>query len=234
MALGQLPLFASAPRCRIKFNGIPVAYAVGLSVNVSLNIAEVKILGEFATQSLEPLTMAPVSGSLQIVRLISAATQAAQRVAADAVEGEMSGLARDPTTGALTQAKTNAQNSIINSGPGGAFNGQTVLARHLDPRTVLMSQAFDIEILLKVPVIEIDANGIAQPKAPNTITNPDTETAFMTIKNCRLVSGSANIAPGQLLTESVEFQGTLAVMEGRASRIEEANDPGYRDNVLGS
>lgn len=233
-SIGKLPLFASAPRARIRFNGNDIAFAVGLNLDIGVNLQEVRILGEFAIQTIEPLNMIPVTGSMQVVRLISAATQAAQKAAAATVEGELttqSILDQNQDVPGV-QGQITESNSIPNNVTGaGAFNGQTLLARHLDPRTILMSQSFDIEILLKVPAIEIDAAGLAQPLAPNTINNPDLLSAFLTIKDVRLSGASSNLSPAQLLTESVEFQGTLAIMEGRASKIRESQDLGFRDNI---
>lgn len=208
---GKLPLFASAPRAVIYIDGQKVAYAVGLSLNASVNIQEVRILGEFAIQSLEPVAYLPVTGSFQIVRILSTETQTNQQEEARKIATK---LTDDPNdTSADDQAAL--VNAVPNSGNGNNF-GQRQLLKHLDPRTTLTAPSFDMEIRLRVPSAAIADN-------PDTADLDETsplgvnleEVPFMTVKDCRLTTQSMNVAPNQLLTQSLEYQGLLLVNEAR-------------------
>lgn len=227
---GKLPLFASAPRAAIYLNDKKVAYAVGLSLNCAVNLQEVRILGEFAIQSIEATGYLPVSGTFQVVRLLSQASQNNYKTAAASLQNDMTG---DPSTADLNDV-TALSNSVPNTGTSGSggMQGQVILARHLDPRTVLASQSFDIELKLKVPVI----SNLSDPKTAYTIptTVPfDMEESFLIVKDCRLIGASASISPQQLLTESVEFQGLLMINQARPG-IKENFDSNWKDTSLGS
>lgn len=223
----KLPLFASAPRAKITINNKKVAYAIGLNLNVSVNLQDVKVLGEFAIQSIEPTVYAPVSGSFQIVRLLSKETQTAQRDSAK-TQNAKNNLLGNSKTAADTNDQVTIKNSVENN-DGDANNfGQAELYKHLDPTQVLATQSFDIEIKLKVPKGSLDANGKFTPVK----TKPyDDEASFLIIKDCRLTSASASISPNQLLSQSLEFQGLLMINQARAG-AKEGSDASFKDGPI--
>lgn len=210
---GKLPLFAAAPRLKILIGGLPVAYAVGLEVSVSTQLQEVRILGEFAIASIEPVMVAPVSGSFQIVRLMTAAGQAAVVAGADAISSSLTG-----NPDAAIGNKIAIHNSVANSGTSNDF-GQDLLFRHIDPRAVLYSQTFDIEMSLKVPRITLGASATARSE-PTATGGTDFLTTFLVIKDCRITSSSMNLSPAALLTQTMEFQGLLLQNTARPSGAE--------------
>lgn len=229
---GKIPLFASAPRCKITIDNQTVAYAIGLNVSASVQIQEVRILGEFAIQSLEPVSYAPVTGSLQIVRLLgqkSTDGTTEQIKAANLVSTTLHGQLADDATAPL--AKVAVQNSVT----GTANFSQTSLLDHLNPKTVLRSRSFDITISLKAPAggpaidaVAATATAAAVAAVPAS-SYTDEVVSFLEIKDCRLVGSSMNIAPGQLLTQSLEFQGLLMINKARGAGFEEAADDGTKD-----
>ena len=52
---------------------------------------------------------------------------------------------------------------------------------------------------------------------------------MMVIKDCRLSGASASLSPGALLTESVEFQGLLAVRYGTDAQPVESSGISVQD-----
>lgn len=203
---GKLPLFASAPLCKISISldGVEttIAYAVGLSVNVGINLQEVRVLGQYEVEAIEPLAMMPVTGSFQVIRLLTEATRKATVTAASS-DANNSPLVRtkDEVQGiaGLSKDAVIANSSVSDSGTG-ALTGSSELAKHLDPRTILLSKSFDITIKMKTPSVK-----------SGTQWTEGELTTMMVIKDCRLSGASASLSPGALLTESVEFQGLLAV-----------------------
>lgn len=198
--LGQA--FITAPRIKIYVDGIPVAFAVGMSINVSVDVQDINVVGSYAPIAQEPTMYNPTNGSMQIVRVLSRNTQLALNSIANGQSQLTSQDATRPTTDF---------NALQNSGQVVAASGtnnsilQNELARHLSPERVLLSKSFDIEMFLKVPDINPDGT-------PNiTAANPYglKEVSWMKIKDCRIVSDSQNIAMGSLTNSPVSFQGLL-------------------------
>ncbi|NBP02908.1 MAG: hypothetical protein EBU90_22910 [Proteobacteria bacterium] len=205
----KLPLFASAPLCTIEVDSAKIAYAVGLSLNVGISLQEIRVLGQFELESIEPMAMMPVTGSFQVIRLlteavrkenVSAATKMPNSLVRTKEEvGDLKGLAKDAV---IANSTTSEQGT-------GALTGSSELAKHLDPRTILLSKSFDITIKMKVPSVKKDKDWVQGD-----------ETVFMEIKDCRLSGASASISPGALLTESVEFQGLIAIRKKAGKPVE--------------
>ena len=179
------PLFSSAPRIKIRANGQLIGYAIGFSVNVSVDVQPVYVIGEYAPVALEPNLYRPVTGSMQIVRLRDLTAGGSQAGFVKNAKGE---------TVASTDPTLAANNSPLD---------QKALFKHLEPQTILFSQTFDIDLYMKVPTSETAAGVLTT-----------TEAHWMTIKDCRIVSRNTNISMGQLVNEPLNFQGLLVSPSG--------------------
>jgi len=182
------PLFSSAPRIKIRANGKLIGYAIGFSVNVSVDVQPVYVIGEYAPVALEPNLYRPVTGSMQIVRLRDLAAGGSQAGFVKNAKGE---------TVASTDPTLAANNSPLD---------QKALFKHLEPQTILFSQTFDIDLYMKVPTSETAAGVLTT-----------TEAHWMTIKDCRIVSRNTNISMGQLVNEPLNFQGLLVSPTGETA-----------------
>ena len=182
------PLFSSAPRIKIRANGKLIGYAIGFSVNVSVDVQPVYVIGEYAPVALEPNLYRPVTGSMQIVRLRDLAAG-----------GSLAGFVKNANgeTVASTDPTLAANNSPLD---------QKALFKHLEPQTILFSQTFDIDLYMKVPTSETAAGVLTT-----------TEAHWMTIKDCRIVSRNTNISMGQLVNEPLNFQGLLVSPTGETA-----------------
>jgi hypothetical protein len=201
---GIKPLFVSAPRLLIRFNTTNVAYAVGISIDVSVDVRPVFTLGQFGALSYEPTMYQPVRGSMQLLKLIpqdnpgaSAGVGAAAAAIASNLQDNRS--AANFKTGA--QSPFNSSDNGWNSGAAQLQKDNSLLKvdstfRHLDPTRILLSSSFDITMYLNV---DHDAKNAIQ---------------FMNITDCRLTGRSVSIAIGQLLAEPVTFEGLLAQSAG--------------------
>lgn len=207
----MLPTFVAAPRCKIQLNGVDIAYAIGLSVNVRVNVEMVKILGEFATVSIEPLQYLPVEGSLQVIRLLSKPTQDIYK---DEAQIQKTKLVKD-----------NTKSFVENPGSTNSILGQSLLNQHLDPATILASKTFDIMIELKIPKIKSDLSlDVSDP------ANLDFTSAFLTIKDCRIQNMSASISANRIFSEPLDFVGLLAQNSAAGVNLE-ALDSIVKDGV---
>lgn len=199
-----LPLFASAPRMVIYINNNPIGYALGLSIASSWAVETVQVLGEFTAQSIEPLFMPPVSGTLSIIELLTPQSQSNMKSAAN-----QRGSIANPngTYTDLHKKGTVFAPSLDNtSGSGNNSLNKSNLYRHLDPATVLISQTFDLAVYIKVPAITMDNNGVVNY---TDAQNRDTIEEFLFIKDCRLASKSVSLSAGSLINIPLEFQGLL-------------------------
>lgn len=68
------PFFITGANCKIKVNGVTIAYATDLSYNVSINHAPVSILGIYESDTIEPLSYS-VSGTFTVIRYVDSASK---------------------------------------------------------------------------------------------------------------------------------------------------------------
>ena len=193
------PLFTSAPRIKLRANGALIGYALGFNINVSVDVQPVYVLGQYEPVSLEPALYSPVSGTMQIVRLRNLAqnlTNPSGNTYQVGVDGN----------GKQTVFPSNSPEAAASNSP----LSQAALFKHLDPRTILFSQSFDIDLYLKVPV---------QDSNDPTGQLVEQELPWMTIKDCRITSRNTNISMGQLVNEPLNFQGLLATPTGTTAQF---------------
>lgn len=194
------PLFTSAPRVAMYFGTQRIAYAVGININVSVNVQPIQIMGEFGLISTEPTFYNVVTGTLQIIRLIKADTRSDTITASNTFEGTNSDAANATTA-------TLADSNIIEDN----IANQAALRLHMDPSKVLASSTFDLDLHLRVPAQNDDT---LDPNTPSvnaaTLQTNSPYKKWMRIIDCRLSSRSLNISVGQLVNEPVNFQGLLA------------------------
>lgn len=214
-----LPLFSSAARMVIYINGKPLAYALGLSIASSWSVETVQVLGEFIAQSIEPLYMPPVTGTLSVIELLTPQTQASMKAAAN-----QKGNIANPN-GTYTDLHKKGQvfaPSLDNTtGTGNNVLNMSNLYRHLDPASVLISQSFDLEVYMKVPRIGMDSAGVINY---TDLNSRDSLEECLIIKDCRITSKNISISPGALINVPLEFQGLLvqnsALSEGAREQLD--------------
>lgn len=224
-AQGIAPLFTTAPRIKLKIGGVNIAYAIGLNINVSVNIQPVSIIGKFGPVSLEPTLYNTVTGTMQIIRLVSKESLQNQLTAAAAVNAANSFNNQATASIDNNGNEVIAESQILPSSATEGFTGdsnsplsQQSLHRHMSPKTVLLSRTFDFDLYMKVPnsannAVQ-DLMGTQNPTGDDLTNIPSTdlytEVPWMRIEKVRISSRNTNIALGQLVNEPVSFQGLLA------------------------
>jgi hypothetical protein len=205
------PLFASAPRIKLYINNQVVAYAIGFNFNVSVDVQPVFVLGRFAPVSLEPTMYNTVTGTIQIVRLKSKNAVESLLASAKALHG--ADMSIPITTGDTTKAESIITNSAAGAQANNTPIGQSELFRHVTPSQLLLSQAFGMQLYMRMPNEPlVIAEGT--PTAEKTILTQAykqlKEVPWMNIQNCRITSRNTNISMGALVNEPLNFQGLLA------------------------
>lgn len=236
---GIAPLFTTAPRIKLKINGTDIAFAIGMNISVSLNVQPVQILGKFGPVSLEPTYYNPVTGTMQIIRLISKedlqnATDILQDPAnASYVNSNVAPVLADKTEGGETIEQTS---SAVDARSSNNPLVQNSLIRHMDPRSVLLSTTFDMEMYMRVP--DPSETGVTEALDQDNKNDPEPgvldvnspngalkEVPWMTVKDCRITSRNINISQGQLINEPVSFQGIFLTPKTTGE-----NDMFFRDS----
>jgi len=198
---GKKPLFLSAPRMIIRLDGQTLAFAIGLSLNVRVDVQPIMAIGSIKAVSLEPIMVQPVTGTLQIVRLASLKSRSERLASAEQLMDNnvmqgTSAIARNLQGETIsTVTKDGASVSAVSN----SILGMGNLNAHLDPEQVLISQTFDLDVYINI------TSSMAVPNAPSA-----SEKSWFRIKDCRLVSRNTNIRLGALVNEPVSFQGLLA------------------------
>jgi len=218
------PLFSTAPRIKIKLGNSNVAYAIGLSLNISVNIQPVTVLGKFGPVSLEPTIYNVVTGTLQIIRLTTRENAAVLDAAAKIQSGTDTPSKTIITTnadGSTTETTTETRFGADVEGSNNPLS-QNSLIRHMDPRSVLLSSTFSMELQMRVPNASndkvLDAIGGSDTVAPGDfdVNNPDNANSglntvpWLRVNECRITSRNVNISVGQLVNEPLSFQGIWA------------------------
>jgi len=180
-----MPLFATAPRLKIRIQESLVAYAVGFNIAVSVDVQPIFVIGSYAPVSLEPTLYNTVTGTMQIVRLLSKETLAKKAARHQGGALAFTGVDGNELTGSAPDTGSGSNSPLE----------QKELFKHIDPEKLLLSRSFNTDIYMKVP---------------NDTHTGLVEKSWMKIVDCRITSRNTNIAMGQLVNEPVSFQGLLA------------------------
>jgi len=199
---GLQPLFASAPRIKLYIDQQLVAYAIGFNFNVSVDVQPVFILGKYGPAALEPTMYNTVTGTLQIVRLKNPTVIANSG-------GKTSIKTKAGAAGTEAKGSVTATNTPIS---------QKELFKHITPGQLILSQAFNMQLYMKIPSAEAAVAAVAATASTDAVPAKAAilsktaleEVEWMRIEGCRITSRNTNISMGQLVNEPLNFQGLLA------------------------
>jgi hypothetical protein len=169
------PFFVTGASCKIKVNGVTLAYATNFSYSVSIPHARPKNLGSYESSSLDPLSY-DVSGSFDVVRYV------------DGLKGRMIALGYSVPDSASdlgngigswsTAAGKAPSIKNISSNDGRANES-------LDPSRLQDAITFDIEIYQKLP--DGNLTGIAR------------------VRNARITAMGASLTKRGTMIQSFQF-----------------------------
>lgn len=233
--MGMAPLFTTAPRVEIRIGDNAIAYGIGLNLGVSVSLQPIRVIGKFGSIAWEPTMYNVVTGTLQILRLNSTQTMAAQTTAAIAAgasntfnDGVIVTKDSNGNTipGTLVQSTDSSTDLTLDSN---SPLTQNRLHDHLNPRTVLLSQTFNMTLYMRLPKVsdaEVQKVLLGQDANLNAKAFSDLyETVpWASIVDLRLSSRNTNLALGQLVNEPLSFQGLLMtpISSGEAQFLKDA------------
>lgn len=136
------PFFITGANCKLKVNGVTLAFATNLAYSVSIPHARPKMLGSYEANSFDPLSY-DVNGSFTIIRYV------------DGLKGKLESLGIATPNGVDNKGNgigswtTQGSKSEFNKAFGGGADGRA--DRSLNPASLQDGVAFDIEIYQKLP-----------------------------------------------------------------------------------
>lgn len=172
------PFFVTGANCKIKVNGVTLAFATNLTYNVSIPHARPKTLGSYESNSLEPLSY-NVDGSFSIVRYIDdlkSRVENAGGTAPNGVDRLGNGIGGWTT---LNNSPT-FQKTFGNGSDG-------VAHKSLNPASLQDGVTFDIEVYQKTP--------------------DGTYLGVSRVRNARIVAVQSSIQKRSTMMQSFQFIG---------------------------
>jgi len=200
--MGQLPVFATAPRIKLYTNNKPVAFAIGFNIQVSVEVQDVYVIGQYGPISSEPTMYNLVTGTMQIQRLIGQTTQTQLNAIADA-QTQLTGQQGKRSVANFADISQGGEQTAPTGDNTNSILLNSELSAHLDPTRVLLSQAFSMKVFLKVPKL----SGGAFVPAGDPL--PLVEKEWMEIQGVRISSENTNISMSQIVNVPVSFKGLL-------------------------
>lgn len=173
------PFFITGANCKLKINGVTLAYATDLSYNVSIPHARARSLGSYETNSFEPLSY-DVSGSFTVVRYVDDLKSRLENLGLG-IPNNVSNLGNG--VGGWTTLRDNSAGGILLSGLGNGVDGRA--DRSLNPASFQDGVTFDIEIYQKMP--NGDSLGVAR------------------MRNARITSMNSSISKRSSMTQTFQF-----------------------------
>lgn len=170
------PFFVTGANCKIKVNGLTLAFATELSYSVSVPHAKARVLGAYEVDSLEPLSY-DVTGSFTVIRYISDLKSKLEQAGIGSPAG-VSDLGNG--VGSWTSINSNSSDAAK---LGNGLDGRA--DRSLKPSALQGGVTFDIEVYQKLP--NGDVLGVSR------------------VRNARIVQVGAQISKRGLMTQNFQF-----------------------------
>lgn len=169
------PFFVTGASCKIKVNGVTLAYATNFSYSVSIPHARPKSLGSYESNSLEPLSY-DVNGSFDVVRYVDGLKSKLEKMGYSVPDGASNlgnGLGGwSPSAGKALSTRS------ISASDGRAHES-------LDPSRLSDAITFDIEVYQKIP-----GGGL---------------TGIARVRNARITAMGSSISKRGTMIQSFQF-----------------------------
>jgi len=196
---GKAAFFPTGKNCKIKVNGVTLAYAVDLSYTVSIPHATPKTLGTYEANSLEPMSY-NVTGRFTIVRYTEGAVKrlsANNLVAPNGSNNDGNGI------GSWTVNRSGSGRDIL-SRTVGNFSNDGKAQASLDPSQLQEALTFDIEVYQRLPVEKSPQSlgGFISSLGTTTLSS---YSGLSRIRSCRITQMDAAVPVKGVMTQTFQF-----------------------------
>jgi len=193
------PFFITGSNCKIKVNGVTIAYATDLSYSVSIGHIPVKILGVYESDTIEPVSYS-VTGSFTVIRYVDGATNFIKNM--DGASGYGNGVGSFADSSQFTRPDLLRQDGKADQSANPAKLGD--------------STGFDIEIYQKIPT---GSRGSVADDLANKFVKAVNSTGLLIgeeyqtkdilgiarIRNCRIVAINSTISKKTPMIQQFQF-----------------------------
>ena len=200
---GKTPFFITGSNCKLKINGVTMAYATDLSYSVTIAHQSMKILGVYEADTQEPLGYS-ISGTFTLIRYI-------EGVKSKGKEGFwLSGMPPCPN-GAHDRGNgvgSFTRNDVIGNTVGN-FSNEGNAHQSLDPSKLSQSTTFDIELYQKLPGTEVSGTSVGDfLQGRQAGWNRGSNTGVLGIsrlRDCKITGVITNVNKRGLMTQTFNF-----------------------------
>jgi hypothetical protein len=194
------PFFITGSNCKIKVNGVTIAYATDLSYSVSIGHIPVKILGIYESDTIEPVSYS-VTGSFTVIRYVDGASNYIGKM--EGSNGYGNGV------GSFADSSQFTRPDLLRS------DGKA--DQSANPAKLGDATGFDIEIYQKIVKKSSDSNLIsslfqAASSPASTLDNvfiadagSDNLLGIARIRNCRITAINSTISKRSPMIQQFQF-----------------------------
>jgi hypothetical protein len=187
------PFFISGPNCKIKVNGVTMAFATELSVEVSIQHQQAKVLGMYEADTIEPISY-NITGSFVVIKYIEGAKAALEKAGFTAPHGA--------TNLGNGIGSMGSQNSIVKS----AGLGDGRLQEALDPSKLGIATGFDIELYQVMPKGTVPGSTDFDIRSSRLYSDNATDTkGILRLRDCHITGMRTSITKKGVMMQSYNF-----------------------------
>lgn len=191
---GKKPFFVTGANCKLKINGVTMAYATDLSYSVTIAHQSMKVLGLYEADTQEPLTYS-INGSFTLIRYVDSMKKKNENCPAGAHD-------RGNGVGSFTK------NDVIGNTVGN-FSNEGNAHESLDPSKLSQSSTFDIELYQKVPGVDFSGSALGsflqgRQAGFNRGSNLDT-LGISKLRDCKIIGVATNVNKRGVMTQTFSF-----------------------------
>ena len=193
---GKKSFFITGANCKIKVNGVTLAFATDLSYSVNIPHQSMKTLGLYEADTQEPLSF-NINGTFTVIRYIDGMKNK-NRNCPNGVSNKGNGI------GSFTN------NDVIGNTVGN-FSNEGSAHQSLDPSKLSKSSTFDIEVYQKVPgASEQGLSGATadflQGRTSGFTRGSNADTLGVSrLRDCKITGVVATINKRGLMTQTFSF-----------------------------
>jgi hypothetical protein len=215
---GKVPFFITGANCKIKVNGVTMAYATDISYSVQINHQQAKVCGMYEADTLEPVAYS-ITGQFTVIKYI------------DSLKSLLASKGFKVPDGASNQGN-GVGSMTAASGFGralGALGGDFTGGRAydaLDPSKLSRITGFDVEIYQKVPDTgrASTVNVIGGILTGNQVSENGV-LGIARLRDCHISGVTTQVSRKGLMTQTYSF---IANYLDEDTFISSASDSGQR------
>lgn len=204
---GKVPFFITGANCKIKVNGVTMAYATDISYTVQIAHQQAKVCGMYEADTLEPIAYS-ITGQFTIIKYVDSLKSLLTNKGFKVPDGanELGNGIGSMTAAGFAGRALGAVGELDVTGGGRAYDA-------LDPSKLSKITGFDIEIYQKVPestnTLERAVSSLGGRFARSLVSNtPDATNGVLGIarlRDCHISGVTTQVSRKGLMTQTYTF-----------------------------